>query len=640
MSDYVQWTALPILSDDITAFDQSPHTIVLGRTGNEITQNVFAGYTTKNSNGMVLSGGEKKVEAILLTLATNKARKTLGLKSLKELRFDKNTENVTVSRDSNGKYKTPSTSGGDDIPMMTQKRYVFTYPSSHPFALSADPSAPNANPSSIEEWTTGVTRNSGSNTLTIDLEDNFPQLYYYCKAHSGMGGSMEIKIPYQRDPDTTNMPGNAIFQTNLFNRLTVDDVKVDVSSLPATINGIAKQTVLDSLYYLPTVSNGKFNTNLVEFKKQQNLGKIYLDEEDAIDNMGNLESLEEEVGDQVIADAMAYGRGVLPLGLSKEGVKEARYGQTWYLREVQQGNFTESIVFQPGTVKMDANDSSSLDMVSNQMIRRVQYLHHVLEFSQHGQVSNKFDNIYFDDLFSLLNIKDPAFGIDETTGFGRSDLTRLQQVRKANIIDDNGMITLFRHAQLAPCDQPRGCIFLGDVIIAPPNPYIPSKYDSVPRLDLFSFGSGSQRIKADDSNDKVWNVNLRGRIKNDFNQAGTVLSDSQLDNLTLNWGSSEPLPNTVSTDHFKLRGSNNRTKNSALEDGSGDITGLPNCVTCDVTFGSKTFTYKVLDASVKLKVSNFFQPKARLMTLDTYGYDLNYMDDSTTSSHTNTFLVK
>lgn len=653
--NYVQWTALPQLSDDITAFDQSPHTIVLGRNGDEISQTAFKNYVTKNSNGMVLSGGSKKIEAILLTLATNKARKTLGLKSLKQLRFDKNTENITVSRDSGGKFKTATGTAGGDIPMLSQKRYVFTYPSSHPFALTTDSNA-TTNSSGVEQWTTGVTRDSSANTLTIDLEDNFPQLYYYCTDHDTMGGAMSMRAPYQRDPDTVNMPGNTIFQTNLFNKLTVDDVKVDVSSIQVGeglyfADADIKQAALDSLYYLPTVTNNKFNTNLVEFKKEQKAGRIYLDLEDSIDAVGNLESLEQEVGDQVISDAMAYGRGALPLGLSKEGVKRGRYGQTWYKKAVDEGDFSEWLKYNPTKVKAIVNDSTSLDEVSNQSIRTVQYYHGVLELSEFGEAAQKFDGIYYDDTFSILNIKDPAVSIDETTGTGRADLTRLQLVRRANIIHDDGIVALFGHAQLAPCDQPRGSVFLGDVIIAPPNSYIPSKYDSTPRLDLFCFGGGNQRIKPNDNADKVWNINLRARIKNDFVQAGIadfIVSssrtqaqvDSLLDGLTLNWGSATILPSSISNDLFKLRGEDGKTKYSALQDENGDITDLPKYLECDVTHSNKTFKYRVLDSDVKLKISNFVQPKARLMTLDTYGYDVNYMDDSTRASRYNIFLVK
>ena len=62
--------------------------------------------------------------------------------------------------------------------------YVFTYPAAHPFALSTT-----SNNSGNSEYTTGVTRNSGANTLTYVVPASAPQLYYYCTNHSGMGGT-------------------------------------------------------------------------------------------------------------------------------------------------------------------------------------------------------------------------------------------------------------------------------------------------------------------------------------------------------------------------------------------------------------------------------------------------------------------
>ena len=62
--------------------------------------------------------------------------------------------------------------------------YVFTYPAAHPFALSIT-----SNNSGNSEYTTGVTRNSGANTLTYVVPASAPQLYYYCTNHSGMGGT-------------------------------------------------------------------------------------------------------------------------------------------------------------------------------------------------------------------------------------------------------------------------------------------------------------------------------------------------------------------------------------------------------------------------------------------------------------------
>ena len=72
------------------------------------------------------------------------------------------------------------------LELMEGNTYVFTYPSGHPFALSTTSDGTHGGGS---EYTTGVTRNSGANTLTYAVPTGAPQLYYYCTSHSGMGGT-------------------------------------------------------------------------------------------------------------------------------------------------------------------------------------------------------------------------------------------------------------------------------------------------------------------------------------------------------------------------------------------------------------------------------------------------------------------
>ena len=72
------------------------------------------------------------------------------------------------------------------LELMEGNTYVFTYPSGHPFALSTTSDGTHGGGS---EYTTGVTRNSGANTLTYVVPTGAPQLYYYCTSHSGMGGT-------------------------------------------------------------------------------------------------------------------------------------------------------------------------------------------------------------------------------------------------------------------------------------------------------------------------------------------------------------------------------------------------------------------------------------------------------------------
>ena len=72
------------------------------------------------------------------------------------------------------------------LELMEGNTYVFSYPSSHPFALSTTSDGTHGGGS---EYTTGVTRDSSANTLTYVVPTSAPQLYYYCTNHSGMGGT-------------------------------------------------------------------------------------------------------------------------------------------------------------------------------------------------------------------------------------------------------------------------------------------------------------------------------------------------------------------------------------------------------------------------------------------------------------------
>ena len=72
------------------------------------------------------------------------------------------------------------------LELMEGNTYVFSYPSSHPFALSTTSDGTHGGGS---EYTTGVTRDSSANTLTYVVPASAPQLYYYCTNHSGMGGT-------------------------------------------------------------------------------------------------------------------------------------------------------------------------------------------------------------------------------------------------------------------------------------------------------------------------------------------------------------------------------------------------------------------------------------------------------------------
>ena len=68
--------------------------------------------------------------------------------------------------------------------------YVFTYPAAHPFSLSTTPDGTHGGGS---EYTTGVTRDTSANTLTVVVSDSTPAtLYYYCGNHSNHGGQITV----------------------------------------------------------------------------------------------------------------------------------------------------------------------------------------------------------------------------------------------------------------------------------------------------------------------------------------------------------------------------------------------------------------------------------------------------------------
>ena len=80
----------------------------------------------------------------------------------------------------------------DTLELLEGNTYVFSYPSSHPFALST---TANGSHGGGSEYTTGVTRDTSANTLTYVVPTDAPQLYYYCTSHSNMGGTANTPVP-------------------------------------------------------------------------------------------------------------------------------------------------------------------------------------------------------------------------------------------------------------------------------------------------------------------------------------------------------------------------------------------------------------------------------------------------------------
>ena len=110
--------------------------------------------------------------------------------------------------------------------------YVFTYPSSHPFAFSTTSDGSHGGGS---EYTTGVTRDSGNNTLTIVVATGAPTLYYYCTSHSGMGGQANTPAAFNNNLQvtTTNQGQDNITNTQY---AAFDDVLFSASGFTFSLS--------------------------------------------------------------------------------------------------------------------------------------------------------------------------------------------------------------------------------------------------------------------------------------------------------------------------------------------------------------------------------------------------------------------
>ena len=110
--------------------------------------------------------------------------------------------------------------------------YVFTYPSSHPFAFSTTSDGSHGGGS---EYTTGVTRDSSANTLTIVVATGAPTLYYYCTSHSGMGGQANTPAAFNNNLQvtTTNQGQDNITNTQY---AAFDDVLFSASGFTFSLS--------------------------------------------------------------------------------------------------------------------------------------------------------------------------------------------------------------------------------------------------------------------------------------------------------------------------------------------------------------------------------------------------------------------
>ncbi len=112
----------------------------------------------------------------------------------------------------------------ETIQLVEGNTYVFNYPTDHPLRFSTTSNGTHA---SGTEYTTGVTHNSYTKS-TIVVADGAPDLYYYCLAHSGMGGS--APTPNNSTNSSTASDSEQIFQGHAVTQPT--------SSITATCNRV------------------------------------------------------------------------------------------------------------------------------------------------------------------------------------------------------------------------------------------------------------------------------------------------------------------------------------------------------------------------------------------------------------------
>ncbi len=112
----------------------------------------------------------------------------------------------------------------ETIQLVEGNTYVFNYPTDHPLRFSTTSNGTHA---SGTEYTTGVTHNSYTKS-TIVVADGTPDLYYYCSAHSGMGGS--APTPNNSANVSSTSDSEQIFQGHAVTQPT--------SSITATCNRV------------------------------------------------------------------------------------------------------------------------------------------------------------------------------------------------------------------------------------------------------------------------------------------------------------------------------------------------------------------------------------------------------------------
>ena len=128
------------------------------------------------------------------------------------------TYKVVVVSDSGNKYRfrnsadsTTFAQSAVTLDLQEGGTYTFDYSdstaTSHPFRFSTTSDGTHGGGS---EYTTGVVKDDTAKTITITVASSAPTLYYYCSAHSGMGGQVNTNTTFGQ----TNFDGSILSVSN------------------------------------------------------------------------------------------------------------------------------------------------------------------------------------------------------------------------------------------------------------------------------------------------------------------------------------------------------------------------------------------------------------------------------------------
>lgn len=633
------------LSDDIGKFDYSPYPITIGLNGDEIDENTFASLSEAN-----------RKQAIYLTMAVNYARKKLNIDDLEDQRKNANTTIYELSGNPSDagftwtKYDTnhygdkkglgENLGTNPQLQFIVGKRYVFEVSATEELGFYLDPD----DKSGSEFWDSEVLTDSDGQFDEPEMRENLPagfeqivfepneltpNLYVWSQANSNKDVPINIYLAIDEDDDTIRHTPS---EFNLLSKEAVGfelDDTVDLNALDDTNDptGLLRYfaTMKNDLPYFPLVTDngdGTFSmdTDIADFITAVGNGQILLDYEDWLDPIGN--NCFAKVMERPAEDTLAYifGSNYLPFtdGMSAETIAAITKARDDYFLELKKGRLPMSGYFNPIRRRMRPGDSTSLPVIPEQSLAARAPSHSFFELSNWGEEYVGVEGVYFDDIFSLLNIKDLGYGVADDGSGGQNLMLANQRSRNCRVVGDNGMMVdvgeyFFHHAT-----QPRGGLYFGEFVVAPPRSYIPIRYKAVPRLDLFCFGDIASNLFLGDewSNNPSWtelaklgeigfNVNLRYRIYHDLLQINPDFQLSDLDGVLngnapgegLTFSTPKSFDSETSPHNFGFRMKDGKTVRPLFKKDSSSVS-VPQYKEAILNYQDEVRTYWILDAVI------------------------------------------